>query len=131
MTQTQFYLWLAGLTTGVVGIVFLLLLFPAFGDILPVSLISVGFFVILCITVYYLGNQAAKSDNKYVLTRLILGLVFIKIFACLAIVIVYEKLFEPDTNYYMLPFFLIYLVYTVFEVILLTKANKLSASYGK
>jgi hypothetical protein len=131
MTHTQFYLWLTGLTFGIAGIIALLMLFPAFADILPISIISSGFFVILCILVFYLGNRAAKSENKYVLTRLILGLVFIKILACLGIVIVYDRVFVPTSNYYMLPFFLIYLVYTIFEVVLLTKANKLSTTYAK
>lgn len=97
-----------------------------FNDILPISYASLAFFVILSVAVFYLGNAAARSSDKNRLTQLIIILVFFKLFSCLFIIIAYDRMFQPQSNYYVLPFFLIYIVFTIFEVNMLTKANRLS-----
>ena len=53
-------------------------------------------------------------------------LVFIKLFCCLLIIIVYDRLFHPQSNVYVIPFFLIYIAFTVLEVNMLSKANRLA-----
>lgn len=51
-------------------------------------------------------------------------LVLFKLVCCVVIVLVYDRAFKPENKAYLIPFFVIYLAYTVFEVIMLTKANK-------
>ena len=99
---------------------------PIFEGILPISFASLIFFVLLSIAVFYLGNAAARSSNKNRLTQLIMILVFVKLFSCLLIIIIYDRVFQPASNYYVIPFFMIYIVFTIFEVGMLTKANKLT-----
>ncbi len=124
MKSPVFFKWLIILTVLLAGIITALSLIPIFKNILGISFSTLIFFVSLSITVYYLGNSAARSRNKNRLTQLIMILVFFKLFSCLLIIIIYDRFFHPASNYYVLPFFLIYISYTVFEVMMLSKANK-------
>lgn len=126
MKSSVFFKWLILLTLLLTILIFVLSFIHIFKDSLAISLSSIIFFVSLSIVVFYLGNAAARSANKNRLTQLIMILVFFKLFSCLLIIIIYDRFFHPANNYYVLPFFLIYILYTVFEVIMLTKANKLS-----
>lgn len=126
MKSSVFFKWLIILTLLLTTVIFVLSFIEIFKDSLAISLSSIVFFVSLSITVFYLGNAAARSTNKNRLTQLIMILVFFKLFSCLLIIMIYDRFFHPANNYYVLPFFLIYILYTVFEVIMLTKANKLS-----
>jgi hypothetical protein len=124
MKSPVFFKWLIILTVLLAGIIMALSLIPIFENILGISFSTLIFFVSLSITVYYLGNSAARSRNKNRLTQLIMILVFFKLFSCLLIIIIYDRFFHPVSNYYVLPFFIIYISYTVFEVMMLSKANK-------
>lgn len=126
MKSSVFFKWLIIITLLLTTVIFVLSFIEIFKDSLAISLSSIVFFVSLSIAVFYLGNAAARSTNKNRLTQLIMILVFFKLFSCLLIIMIYDRFFHPVNNYYVLPFFLIYILYTVFEVIMLTKANKLS-----
>ena len=126
MKSSVFFKWLILLTLLLTIVIFVLSFIHIFKDSLTISLSSIIFFVSLSIAVFYLGNAAARSTNKNRLTQLIMILVFFKLFSCLLIIIIYDRFFHPTNNYYVLPFFLIYILYKFFEVIMLTKTNKLS-----
>ena len=100
-------------------------LIPGFEDALAISLFSLLFFVLLNIGVYYLGLRSVRSKDKNSLTRLIMLLVFLKMISCLLIIIVYDQGWKPATNHYIIPFFLIYVSYTIFEVDMLSKISKM------
>jgi hypothetical protein len=125
MQTKAFYKWLILITillsVMIVGLSFI----PNFKDTLGISLFSLIFFVVLNIGIYYLGVKSVRSKDKNSLTRLIMLLVFLKMISCLAIVIVYDQGWQPATNHYIIPFFLIYISYTIFEVDMLSKISKM------
>ena len=125
MKSFAFFKWLTILTTLLTIVILALSTFEKFAGIKPISFGSLVFFVTLSIVVFYLGNAAASSENKNRLTQLIMILVFFKLFSCLMIIVIYDRLFHPPSDYYVLPFFLIYIVFTAFEVMMLSKANKM------
>jgi hypothetical protein len=125
MKSSAFFTWLTILTALLSIIILALSTFEIFAAIKLISFSSLIFFVALSIVVFYLGNAAASSENKNRLTQLIMILVFFKLFSCLLIIVIYDRLFKPSSDYYVLPFFLIYIVFTVFEVTMLSKANKM------
>lgn len=126
MESSVFFKWLVIVTILLITLILALSFLDPFEDILPISYASLAFFVILSIAVFYLGHAAAKSSDKNKLTQLIIALVFFKLFSCLLIIIVYDQIFQPKSNHYVIPFFLIYIVFTVFEVNMLTRAGRLS-----
>ncbi len=101
---------------------------PYFEGTFLFTIVGIVFFLVLTLIVFYAGQRAAKSSDVNSLTRLIMGLVFVKLFCCVILVAVYHKLFNPTDNHYLILFFLIYVIYTAFEVRLLGKINRAHGS---
>ncbi|MFQ5446673.1 MAG: hypothetical protein ACE5FF_07050 [Saprospiraceae bacterium] len=91
------------------------------------SLSSAVFFALLSAGVYFMAARAAVSKDKYAFTRLIMVFSFVKLFLTAILVIVYHRLEKPDSLFYLLPFFSVYITYTIFETIYLTKLGKIEA----
>jgi hypothetical protein len=47
-----------------------------------------------------------------------------KMFLCILLVAIYSKVQQPTNNYFLIPFFSIYIIYTIFEVHLMTIIGK-------
>ncbi len=127
MQVKKFYVWLTALTLGCLAIAYGLQHIPGFEDSFALSLFTIAFFVLLCILIQVLAKRAATHPNPNLLTQLIMVLVFVKLALCLLIVMIYDRLYNPSSRHFVLPFLFIYVVYTAFEVYLLTKANRLTA----
>lgn len=89
------------------------------------SWVSILFFLGLTLFIYLMGKAAARSSNPNALTQLILGLVLGKLFCCLLIIVLYKKLADPSDHLYVVPFMVIYLIYTFYEVVLLNRLNRI------
>lgn len=126
MSLRKFAGWLSGITA-----VFLLSLFLVrnadwYHEIDKISYISIAFFVVLSILIYFIARSSGRSADKNLLTRWIMILVFVKIFSGLVIIVVFDRIYHPESNLFVLPFFLAYLIYTALEVWILTKASKMA-----
>ena len=126
MLDSKFYLWLLGLGLFSSMVVLVLSQIESFTSSTPLSIFSICFFSLLCFVVHYLGKRAARSANKHLLTQLIMVVVFVKLLFCLFLVVVYDRSYQPETHHFVIPFLFFYVTYTVFEVTILTKANRLS-----
>ncbi|MBX2814771.1 MAG: hypothetical protein KTR24_02195 [Saprospiraceae bacterium] len=107
------------------GAVLILLLnqFPGLSRHQGLSWGSLAFFTLLTIAIYLIGSRAAHSSNPNSLTQLILAAVMIKLVSCAAIIIAYQELAKPNGNLFVIPFLVLYVVYTVYEVVLLNRLN--------
>jgi hypothetical protein len=85
---------------------------------------SLGMFIPLSIAMFLGGQRAAKSENKYFFSNLIMPFTFIKMFVAVAGLVVYKKIFQPETKYFLLPFFVVYFVFTIFETYFMVKLAK-------
>jgi uncharacterized membrane protein (DUF485 family) len=127
MNQRRFFSQLGILTLSVVVVVFIL--HQSFGEEASrtFSLLSVGIFTLLSAGVYFMAARAAISKDKNAFTRLIMVLTFVKLFLTLLLVIVYHRLAHPGSLFFLIPFFFVYIAYTVFETVYLTKLGKIEA----
>ena len=98
---------------------------PALQQDALLSWISIGGMSLLSILMFYFGRAAALSDNKHTFTNVIVGFVIGKMGFCVALVIVYNKIMLPQTKFFILPFFLIYIIYTVYECYFLIRLGKM------
>jgi hypothetical protein len=85
---------------------------------------SLGIFIPLSIGMFLGGQRAARSTNKYFFSNLIMPLTFIKMFVAVAGLVVYKKIFHPETKFFLLPFFFVYVVFTIFETFFMVKLAK-------
>jgi ABC-type Fe3+-siderophore transport system permease subunit len=78
------------------------------------------FSVFVCIA-FFLAKRAALSENKHDYTQVVIGLIGIKLVACVAIVISYVSITAPKDDYHMVYFLVFYLIYSIFEFGMLSK----------
>ena len=81
------------------------------------------FFIITLITVYIGLRGLEKSGHGFVAS--VNGIVMIKLFFCAGLVIVYMLIARPGNATFILPFFLFYVLFTVFEIREVLKAQKM------
>jgi hypothetical protein len=124
MSPKPFFLQLTGLTLLAAGIVVLLNTLPQLEEHYPLGWISLGIFFFLTVLMYFAGRQAAGSANKNDFTSVVLAFTLGKLFVIILAVFGYSQLREPETNFFILPFFSMYLIYTIFETYVMMKLGK-------
>lgn len=98
--------------------------FPIFTSFQNLFWFSQVFFAGICIASFYGGKHYVRQQNKNVFLRFIMILIFVRLIASATIIIAYFTLYNPISKAFLLSFFLVYLVYTVFEVYFLSKIGR-------
>ena len=82
---------------------------------LSFNLISILILLIFCAGMYYISISASKNSNKHLFSGITLVSIFVKIVLILAMLLIYTRIFTPDSRYFLLPFIFTYIVFTIFE----------------
>lgn len=125
MTKGDFFSKLGFLSLTLGLMLFGLHQFPAFQPHYLLSWVSCIFFVVFSILIYAIGYKAANHEDKHLFTSVILGFVFGKMFLSILMLVIYHKIVQPTDNLFLAPFFIVYLVYTVFETYFMIKLGKI------
>lgn len=83
----------------------------------PIFYASLAFFLQLSIVVYLLSRAALRSPQKNYFTAIVMGNMLFKLVAGIALVAAYMHFTEIDTTLFIIPFFIVYLGFTIFETI--------------
>jgi len=94
----------------------------AFSDL---SANAFGAFGAIVILAYYLGKRIAESGAKYVFIRMTVVLIFVKMFIGVGLVVYHVRNALPDDKLFILPFLIIYLIFTIFEIYVLEKLGRI------
>jgi len=124
MSTFTFYKYLLGIGLFLVTIVLVVHGRGEIGKFTDFSIYAILAFSLLSYLMFYLGNMAAKSSNKYMFNNIIIGNMILKMFLCVIIVMVYKNIYQIESRAFLLPFLVIYLAYTIFETYFLTKLAK-------
>ena len=127
MKQQTFYLQLIIVTVLCLVSGYFLHQQPTFADDAALTWIAIGVFVLLSIMMYYQGYNAALSDNKNDFTNTFMGFLVGKLFLCGGLIIGYYYVVEPASKLFILPFFGVYMLYTAFEVVFMSRLGRMSA----
>lgn len=92
--------------------------------------VSIGVFVAFCIVLYYFSQRAKKGDKTNQFTNIFFSFTFLKMLLAIVLVTVFFYQLRPDNNLFILPFFLIYFIYTVFEVWFMTRLAQSKQALG-
>ena len=76
---------------------------------------------------FFTAAKAAISKDKNAFTRLIMVFSMGKLFLTVIIVVIYDQIVQPESISFIIPFFGIYIAYTVFETIFMSKLGKVKA----
>ena len=124
MTQRTF-LTQMGIISLIISVLLVIIYsFPSFQTDWVLGLISWIFFAILTFLMFFLGKKAAASKNRHNFTSLVLGITAMKMFLSVAIVLVYFSLVRPTSRVFVLPFLLVYVIYTIYETYMLMILSK-------
>ena len=117
------FLTLLAATTALVVLLNLILqqFFGTFDQYSSVTWWSLGLFIPLSIGMYFFGEKASKSENKLLFHNLIIITIFAKMFLSVFTLLIYKKIFHPETKNFTLPFFLVYFIFTIFETYFMVK----------
>ena len=125
MTAQRFFFQLVTVTAAAAWGLFLLQYVESFQAQMGFSWSCLGFFVVLSTVMFFAGKRAAQSKNKNDFTGVALGFTIIKLFAAILIILFYSKGFQPQTNNFILPFIVIYVIYTAFETYFMMQLGKM------
>lgn len=124
MTKQSFFKGLAGVSVGLGLLLLLQNFFPPIKEHQVFNWISWFFFIVFTLLVYIMADRAAKSPNLNVFSSVILGVIFIKMVFILFAVVIYKKVAAPESLWFLIPFFIIYLTFTIFEVYFISILGK-------
>lgn len=88
------------------------------------SLACLLLFIGICVGLYFAGANAARSTNKYAFTSLISVSVFGKMVIALAFLLAYRSIAHPENTWFVGIFLFCYAVYTIYEVVFMSKLAK-------
>lgn len=125
MNEKQFFTQLLGVTFLAaslnLGLLWTNEIFKKYEDL---AWFSLGFFYIFNILMYILAKNLVKSSNKFAFSHLIMSSMMLKMMLSVVIVMMYRKMMQPDSHLFILPFFLIYFISTIFETYFMVKIAK-------
>jgi hypothetical protein len=99
-------------------------LIPVFREHQLLAWGALALFTLLSWLMYLLGSISVKSSDKNAFIQLVLISVFLKMMLSFAVVVVYANKIQPDSKYFVLPFFFVYLAFTIFETVFLMRIAK-------
>jgi len=73
------------------------------------------------IIAYYTGRRAVRSKSNFRFIQLVMGLILFKMVVCIALVVAHVKINHPVSKLFVIPFMVIYLIFTLFEIYVLEK----------
>ncbi len=82
------------------------------------------FFTLLTLLTIYITSISAKASNKVKGTTMILGAMGIKFLFSMFLILGYILAVRPDNARFILPFFVLYILFTVIETNYLLKITK-------
>lgn len=86
--------------------------------------IYTAFMIIWSIVMYTSGRKAALNPNKNKFTNVIMGSTMGKLFLSAAIVVAYFLIFKPDSKFFLISFFVVYILFTIFETRFMLQLSK-------
>ncbi|NRB47567.1 MAG: hypothetical protein HRU41_07825 [Saprospiraceae bacterium] len=126
MSIKTFYQQLILLSLGILAVVLTLGQQAQYSSYIDISTVSLIFFTLLSIIVFHLGLRMIKSRNKNDFSRLVLGFTGFKMMLSVALVFIYQSVAEPTDRWFVIPFLLIYVLYTIFETYFLMRLGRMT-----
>lgn len=125
MSRQNFFKQLGVLSAILALCLFLLHTFTPFKAYSTISWLSLALFIVLSIGMYLGGFNAAMSENKHTFTNAVLGFTIGKMVLSVIVILGYNEIFKPESKLFIIPFFVIYVIFTVFETYFMMKLGKM------
>jgi len=115
MSVSKFFQLLFLTIAILVGIMYFMSLNAKINEYIDIAYYAIPSFTLLSIAVFFLTEYLEKQPNKGMLLNLVIINVMFKFLIAIAVVLIYHKLRSPDDGIFVLPFIIIYVIFTIFE----------------
>lgn len=102
-----------------------MLLLPVLKQHMFFAISTIIMFSVLSITIFILGEKLTHSRNKYLYNNLIVLNTITKILCSIVLIMAYVNMSNPTDNWFMAVFIVLYILFTSFEVLFMTKQARL------
>ena len=125
MTFQRFLTLLSATSAGVIAVNLILqYAFLSLKNNSHIAWWSLALFIAISWLMYVLGKRAANSPDKYFFNNVIIGSMLFKMILSVAVLLVYKKTFHPEGKTFLIPFFIAYFTFTIFETYFMTQLTE-------
>jgi hypothetical protein len=125
MSSKNFYLLLGSVSLLTFGTLSLLyLFFPTLKSYTDLGWLSFVLFFVITIIMFFLGQTAMNSTSKMMFSNVSMAFLLMKMLLSIMILVLYKKLAHPTSNIFIVPFFIVYLIFTIFETYVMLKLTR-------
>ncbi len=124
MEQRQFYFQLTGVVILCIAAILGCNLLLPIAPYTSLGVIGLIFFVFLSVVMFKFAKKLSKSENLNHYTHLIMYNMMAKLFCSFIIIVLYYMIVKPEDRLFIVPYMLIYLIFTIFEAIFLSREAK-------
>ena len=78
-------------------------------------------FFVLSLGMFFIGQKAAVSKNNFAFTQVVILTMIIKMVLAFFLCVLYYTIAQPANKYFIIPLFIVYLGFTVFETYFMMK----------
>ena len=125
MSEKKFLFQLGSIIIGSIILLISLSRLEAFSSSSSFSWIILVLFIILTVYAYYRSKKLATHSDNNAFSRMVLGFIGIKVVLCLGLMLSYAKFWNPNDKMVLIPFLILYSIYTIFEVSVMTKNGQI------
>ncbi len=93
-------------------------------DYPQLNIIAIAIFALISLGIYFLSIKATQSSNKNQFLNVVIMNIFIKLIVSFIAIIAFVQMNAPTDKLYVLPFMVVYLIFTIFETYFLMKTAK-------
>ena len=122
MTQNKFLTQLFGISLLVIGCTYIADIFMVISMVF--AYISTAFFIALSFGIFKLIQLSLRSENPNRFSQAFVLVTFFKMMLSILLIIIYFIAARPTNIYFVIPFLINYLIFTVFEVSFMIKMAK-------
>lgn len=126
MSWTTFFKQLTWVSLFTVLLLFSLHFNPEIAVHSQLSWSSCIFYILLSIFIFFFAYRAAYSQNKNAFTVVIMSFVLAKMVLSISFLVIFFQIVKPESRLFLIPFFVVYLIYTIFETYFMTKLAKMN-----
>ena len=128
MSQRTFFLQLFGITFLFAVIAIICSQIPAVSAYTGIFWLSIAFFFVFSLAMFFFAKKAALSSNKHAFTNVAIGTLAGKLFLSIILLVIYKQVAAPSDKFFIIPFFIVYLFYTMFETNFMIKLGRISGN---
>lgn len=115
MSTSKFFQLLL-MTIGIlVAIMYFMSLNEKIYEYIDIAYYAIPSFTILSVTIFFMTEYLEKQSNKGMLLNLVIINVMFKFLIAIGVVLIYYKLRNPENGIFVLPFIIVYVIFTIFE----------------